>query len=138
LAQSGHFAVSAYPVKSARQNGVCVALGAGTTALSARKRAPVASRVPVCLNDLKSRDVGSRVRETEGLESGSAGGDAAGASGVDAVAAALALGGASREDANAFLKKQSILAEANAQFARAAALDLTPSEKAELARLNYV
>jgi hypothetical protein len=83
-------------------------------------------------------------------------------SGADAVGVALALRGASREDAGAFLKDQRHLIaphapsggdaggrlhlkwgealyyagrrdEARAQFARAAALDLTPSEKSELA-----
>ncbi len=47
--------------------------------------------------------------EAEGLESGSTGADAAGASGVDPAAMALALAGAGREEANAFLKKQGAL-----------------------------
>jgi tetratricopeptide (TPR) repeat protein len=46
------------------------------------------------------------VEEAEGLELGSAGADAAGASGVDPIAVALVLAGASREDANAFLRDQ--------------------------------
>jgi len=50
------------------------------------------------------------VEEAEGLESGSAGADAAGASGVDPIAVALALNGASREKADAFLDEQRALA----------------------------
>jgi hypothetical protein len=46
------------------------------------------------------------MEEAEGLESGSTGADVAGASGVDPVAVALALRGASREEADAFLKDQ--------------------------------
>lgn len=47
--------------------------------------------------------------------------------GVDPVAMVLAPGGASQERADAFLKS------GKAQFVRAAQLDLTPSEKSELA-----
>ncbi len=50
------------------------------------------------------------MEEAEGLESGSAGAEAANASGVDPVAVALALGGASREEADAFLREQRALA----------------------------
>jgi len=46
---------------------------------------------------------GGRVEEAEGLESGSAAAEAINASGVDPVAVAPALGGASREEADAFL-----------------------------------
>jgi tetratricopeptide (TPR) repeat protein len=51
------------------------------------------------------------VEEAEGLESGSAGAEAAGASGVDPVAVALAMGSASREQADNFLEKQSALVD---------------------------
>ncbi len=65
------------------------------------------------------------MEEAEGLESGSAGAEAAGASGVGPVALALALGGASREDADAFLKKQSILADAQTRLATLQAQELS-------------
>ena len=94
--------------------------------------------------------------ETEGQDTGAE----AVAGGVDPAAAALALAGAGREEANAFLNDQRRLIEvqmhhlhvqlkqltlgvwekpgkaedAEKQFARAGALDLTPSEKSELAR----
>jgi hypothetical protein len=56
------------------------------------------------------------VEKAEGLESGSAGAEAIIASGVDPVAVALALNGTNidpsvAEDARAFLRKQSALAE---------------------------
>ena len=65
------------------------------------------------------------MEEAEGLESGSTGAGAAGASGVGPVALALALGGASREDAHAFLKKQSILADAQTRLATLQAQELS-------------
>jgi hypothetical protein len=46
------------------------------------------------------------VEEAEGPESGGAGAEVTGAAGVDPVAVALALGGASREEADAFLREQ--------------------------------
>jgi tetratricopeptide (TPR) repeat protein len=49
------------------------------------------------------------VEEAEGLDSGSTGAGAAGASGVDPVAGAIALQGASREKADAFLENQNAL-----------------------------
>jgi hypothetical protein len=70
---------------------------------SVRKRTYVASPVPVCLNGLKYKAVGAGVsEETAGAESAPENPGA----GVDPVAVALALGGASREEADAFLKDQ--------------------------------
>jgi len=51
------------------------------------------------------------VEETEGLEPDATGADTIGASGVDPVAVALALGGARRDEADAFLRKQSAFLE---------------------------
>ena len=59
--------------------------------------------------------------ETEGQDTGA---EASGA-GVDPAAVALALGGASREDAGAFLKKQSILADAQTRLATLQAQELS-------------
>lgn len=50
------------------------------------------------------------MEEAEGLDQGSAGAEATCASGVDPVAAALALGGVSRDKADAFLEEQSAVA----------------------------
>ena len=52
--------------------------------------------------------------------------------GIDPIAVALALDGASREKADAFLDDQRSLIAA--QFARAARFDLTPSGESVLAR----
>ena len=68
---------------------------------------PVASAVPVWLNGLKYKAVGAGVsEETEGQDTGAAasGADVAGSDSVAAVA--LALHGASREKADAFLDDQ--------------------------------
>lgn len=67
--------------------------------------------------------------ETAGAQSAPEGSRA----GVDPVVVALALGSAYRQKADALLARQG---EAGAQFARAAALDLTPSEKSELASVK--
>ncbi len=66
----------------------------------------VASKVPICLNGLKSKAVGAGVsKESEGQDTGAE----AVAGGVDPAAVALALGGASRERADSFLKDQQAL-----------------------------
>jgi len=62
---------------------------------------------------------------SESKEAAAAGSEGNGL-GIDPTAVALALDGASREDANSFLT----------QFARASHLDLTPAEKAELTRMG--
>ncbi len=104
------FPMSARPVKSAPRNGSVQPPARQNREYSVRNRTTVASQAPVCLNGQNPRLWG-RVEEAEGLESGFAGAEAAGASGVDPVAVALALNGASREEADAFLRKQQALAE---------------------------
>ena len=59
--------------------------------------------------------------ETEGQDTGAE----AVTGGVDPAAVALALGGASREDAEAFLKKQSILADAQTRLVTLQAQELS-------------
>ena len=72
-----------------------------------RNRIPVASKVPICLNATKQA-VGAGVsEETEGQDTGAE----AAAGGVDPAAVALALAGAGREEANAFLNDQRRLIE---------------------------
>ena len=56
------------------------------------------------------------MEEAEGPEAYGAGTDSTGTSGVDSVAVALALAGASREEADAFLSQQRILAQNQCSF----------------------
>jgi hypothetical protein len=58
--------------------------------------------------------------------------------GIDPAAIGLALSAASRDRADIFLEEQTREVAASKHFARAAQLDLTPSEKSELARFNSV
>src|ERR1051325_4154171 len=70
--------------------------------ISVPDRGPVASRVPICLNPYKygcGAGVSEEVERADSAPEGPAGG-------VDPVAVALALGGASQAQADAFLKKQ--------------------------------
>jgi hypothetical protein len=70
--------------------------------------------------------------EKEGPETGLSSVPPLGVAGVEPVAAALALGAASQNERMA--AKAEAYLEARKHFARAVALDLTPSEKSELAR----
>ena len=79
--------------------------------------------------------------EKEGPETGLSSVPPLGAAGVEPVAAALALGAASQNEraavkAEAYLEAQKRLSDL--QIASAAALDLTPSEKSELAKVFHV
>lgn len=68
--------------------------------------------------------------------------EAAGGESADPAGVALVLAGASQAEADAYLRDQRHHSghgsEAKAEFSRAAALDLTPSEKLELAGMAHV
>jgi hypothetical protein len=66
------------------------------------------------------------VEEAEGLESGAAGVEASRALGVDPVAVTLALGGASREEADNFLRNQNALVADQRRLVSLQAQELSP------------